>query len=168
MAGTVACALQHTPWHTPAACGHGVCLRLHGRCLRLHGRCHGRCFAAHAMAHATGLWPWRVLALAWRVLALAWRVLALAWQVPVGGRCHGRCQWVAGAMAGAAGYEYQKIESRPQLAPEIESNANTLIPASCAAKLKAKRLALPTQPACQLVVPARPRWFLPHTFQLLL
>ena len=33
------------------------------------------------MAHATGLWAWRVLALAWRVLALAWRVLALAWQV---------------------------------------------------------------------------------------
>jgi hypothetical protein len=33
------------------------------------------------MAHATGLWPWRVLALAWRVLALAWRVLALAWRV---------------------------------------------------------------------------------------
>jgi len=33
------------------------------------------------MAHASGLWAWRVLALAWRVLALAWRVLALAWQV---------------------------------------------------------------------------------------
>jgi hypothetical protein len=81
MAGTVACPLQHTPWHTPAVCGHGVCWRLHGRCLRLHGRCHGRCFVANAMAHATGLWPWRVLALAWRVLALAWRVLVLAWQV---------------------------------------------------------------------------------------
>ena len=60
MAGTVACALQQTPWHTPAVCGHGVCWRLHGRCLRLHGRCHGRCFAANAMAHANGLWPWRV------------------------------------------------------------------------------------------------------------
>ena len=35
------------------------------------------------MAHATGLWPWRVLALAWRVRALAWRVLALAWRVLV-------------------------------------------------------------------------------------
>ena len=41
----------------------------------------GRCSAAHAMAHASGLWAWRVPALAWRVLALAWRVLALAWQV---------------------------------------------------------------------------------------
>ena len=28
MAGTVACALQQTPWHTPMACGHGVCLLL--------------------------------------------------------------------------------------------------------------------------------------------
>ena len=80
MAGTVACALQQTPWHTPAACGHGVCWRLHGRCLCLHGRCHGRCFVANAMAHATGLWAWRVLALAWRVLALAWQVLC-TWQV---------------------------------------------------------------------------------------
>ena len=30
------------------------------------------------MANASGLWAWRVLALAWRVLALAWQV---AWQV---------------------------------------------------------------------------------------
>jgi hypothetical protein len=107
MAGTVACALQHTPWHTPAACGHGVCWRLHGRCLRLHGRCHGRCFAAHAMAHATGSWPWRVLALAWQAL---WRVLCstrhgtrqrLVGMACAGACMAGACAYMAGAMAGA-------------------------------------------------------------------
>ena len=43
----------------------------------LHGRSYGRCFAANA----SGLWAWRVLALAWRVLALAWQV---RWQELVG------------------------------------------------------------------------------------
>ena len=28
MAGAMAGALQQTPWHTPMACGHGVCLLL--------------------------------------------------------------------------------------------------------------------------------------------
>ena len=40
----------------------------------------GRCSATNAMANASGLWAWRVLALAWRVLALAWQVLC-TWQV---------------------------------------------------------------------------------------
>ena len=57
-------ALQQIPWHTPAVCNHDVCWRLHDVCLRLHGRCHGRCFAANAMAHASGLIRWRVPAAA--------------------------------------------------------------------------------------------------------
>ena len=57
-----------------------------GRCFlmvgaALHGRWCARCFAAHAMANASGLWAWRVLAPAWRVLALAWQVPAPSWQV---------------------------------------------------------------------------------------
>ena len=88
-------------WHVP----HGRCLRLHGVCWRLHGVCwrlHGRhcgvCFAAHAMAHASGLWAWRVLALAWQVPALAWQV---PWQVLCSKR-HGTRHWlVAMACAGA-------------------------------------------------------------------
>ena len=48
----------------------------------LRGRWCGRCSqaTANAMANASGLWAWRVLALAWRVLALAWQVLC-TWQV---------------------------------------------------------------------------------------
>ena len=49
----------------------------------LYGRWYGRCFAANAMANASGLWAWRVLALAWQVLALAWQVLC-TWQELVG------------------------------------------------------------------------------------
>ena len=50
-------------WHVPhgvCGCLHGVCWRRHGRCLRLHGRWHGRCFAANAMANASGLARWQV------------------------------------------------------------------------------------------------------------
>ena len=59
----------------------------------LHGRWYGRCFAANAMANASGLWAWRVLALAWRVLSLAWQVL-FVWQV--------RWQELVGRPGGAA------------------------------------------------------------------
>ena len=81
-------------WHVP----HGVCWRLHGVCWRLHGRDCGVCFAANAMAHASGLWAWRVLALARRVLALAWQAL---WRVLCSKR-HGTRQCLV-AMACASG-----------------------------------------------------------------
>ena len=74
-----------------------------GRCFlmagaALHGRWCGRCFAANAMANASGLWAWRVLALAWRMLALAWQV---PWQALCSKR-HGKRQWFVGmACAGA-------------------------------------------------------------------
>ena len=46
----------------------GVCFLV--ACAALHGRHCGVCSAAHAMAHASGSWAWRVLALAWQVPVL--------------------------------------------------------------------------------------------------
>ena len=43
----------------------GRCFLVAGAALR--GRHCGRCSAAHAVAHASGVWAWRVLALAWQV-----------------------------------------------------------------------------------------------------
>ena len=74
----------------------GVCFLV--ACAALHGRHCGVCSAANAMAHASGLWAWRVLALAWQVPALAWQV---PWQVLCSKR-HGTRHWlVAMACAGA-------------------------------------------------------------------
>ena len=136
----------------------GVCFLV--ACAALHGRHCGVCPAAHAMAraHASGLWAWRVLALAWQVPALAWQV---PWQVLcstrhgtrhwlVGMACAGACMACAGAcmacagacmacagacMACASGWQvpWQVLRwrgasiARPQLAPEIESNAKNNI-----------------------------------------
>ena len=68
----------------------------------LHGRWYDRCFAANAMANASGLWAWRVLALAWQVLLPPWQVLCIwqeRWQELVG-RLRGHAMRLKEGVAG--------------------------------------------------------------------